>query len=109
VNFWQAFDDLATRFADRVAVEVQRRDGLERRSYRELRALALSRAAWLAEQDLVAGDRCAILAENNAWWCGAWHRVRVRFGEPLRFEAAADYGDSANRLRHAVDEMWIVI
>jgi long-chain acyl-CoA synthetase len=72
VNFWQVFDDLATRFADRVAVEVQRRDGLERRSYGELRALAVSRAAWLAEQDLVAGDRCAILAENDAWWCGAY-------------------------------------
>ncbi len=33
----------------------------------------------------------------------------VRFGEPLRFEAAADYGESANRLRNAVDEMWTVI
>ncbi len=72
MSFWTVFDAAATRCEARTAVEVQRRTLLERRTYGELRALALGRAAWLANQGIAAGDRCAILADNDAWWCGAY-------------------------------------
>jgi long-chain acyl-CoA synthetase len=37
------------------------------------------------------------------------YRVRVQFGSPMRFEASSDYGDSASRLRAAVEKMWAPI
>lgn len=69
---WEVFDEVATRFADRTAVELQRRDGLDRLSYGDLRQMALERAGWLASQGIGAGDRCAILADNEAKWCAAY-------------------------------------
>lgn len=71
-NVWAVFEDVATRFGDRTAVEVQRRDGLERYSYRDLHTMALERAGWLATQGIGRGDRCAILADNDAKWCAAY-------------------------------------
>jgi long-chain acyl-CoA synthetase len=72
VSFWDVFDATATRFPDRIAVEVQRPDSLERLTYRELRDLAHARAGWLDQQGIRAGDRCAILADNGAYWCAAY-------------------------------------
>lgn len=60
------------RFGDRIAVEVQRKDRLDRFSYRDLHALASERAAWLAAATVQPGDRCAILADNDAHWCAAY-------------------------------------
>jgi long-chain acyl-CoA synthetase len=72
VNFWHVFDAAASRFEQRTAIEIQKRDSIERHTYRELRDLAVARAAWLAAQGVGKGDRCAILADNDAWWCGAY-------------------------------------
>ena len=32
----------------------------------------VARAAWLAAHGVAAGDRCAILADNDAAWCAAY-------------------------------------
>jgi 1-acyl-sn-glycerol-3-phosphate acyltransferase len=37
-------------------------------------------------------------------WSG--HRVSIEIGEPLSLPSAADYNDSAARLRARVNEMW---
>jgi long-chain acyl-CoA synthetase len=79
VNFWDVFDAAAARYGDRVAIEVQRRESLERHTYRDLREMALSHAAWLSEQGVGAGDRCAIFADNDASWCAAYLGV-LRIG-----------------------------
>ncbi len=71
-DVWAVFDEVATRLAERPAVEVQRRDSVERFSYGDLRELALDRAAWLTAQGVSPGDRCAILADNDAHWCAAY-------------------------------------
>lgn len=71
-NFWEVFAATAARFPENVAVEVLRKDGLERVTYRELRTAAEGFAAWLAGQGLGAGDRCAILADNDARWCAVY-------------------------------------
>jgi long-chain acyl-CoA synthetase len=72
VTFWSVFEAAATRFADRPAIEVQRADGTERWTYVRLRDEALVRAAWLHAQGISAGDRCAILADNDAAWCATY-------------------------------------
>ncbi|MGE0813717.1 MAG: AMP-binding protein [Vicinamibacterales bacterium] len=71
-NFWQTFDDAATRFGGNVAVEIQRASGLEQVTYRELKAWAEGIAARLAADGVVPGDRCAILADNDARWCAVY-------------------------------------
>lgn len=71
-SFWQVFDQAASRFADLTAVEVQRKDGLEVVRYGELHAMAESIARWLRQQGIGPGDRCAILADNDAHWCAAY-------------------------------------
>ena len=71
-NFWQTYDEAAASFAGNVAVEVQRSSGLERVTYRELKTWAEGVAAWLTAQGVAQGDRCAILADNDARWCAAY-------------------------------------
>jgi long-chain acyl-CoA synthetase len=66
------FDATATRFPDRVAVEVQRGDGVERQTYGELRDRARQRSAWLVNRGIRPADRCAILADNDATWCATY-------------------------------------
>jgi long-chain acyl-CoA synthetase len=72
VTLWDLFETTAGRVGDRVAVEVQRKDALDRFTYRELHALALDRAAQLEAAGVAPGDRCAILAHNDADWCAAY-------------------------------------
>ena len=71
-NFWAVFADSAARFGDRTAIEMQRADRLDRFTYRELHEMASARAAWLASKGIGKGDRCAILAYNDAHWCAAY-------------------------------------
>ena len=54
------------------AVEIQRRDTVDRITYKELHANAIERAAWLSSQGIKPGDRVAILADNDAHWCAAY-------------------------------------
>ncbi len=68
-NFWQTYDEAAGRFGGNVAVEIQRATGLEQVTYQELKRWAEGIAAWMAAQGVSRGDRCAILADNDARWC----------------------------------------
>jgi long-chain acyl-CoA synthetase len=72
VNVWQVFESVATRGADRIAVEVQRSSALESWTYGQLHAAAVAQAGWLAAAGVGAGDRCAMLADNDARWCAAY-------------------------------------
>jgi long-chain acyl-CoA synthetase len=78
-NFCEAFAATLGRFGARTAVEVQRRDGVDSRTYAELAAMADRAAATLAAHGLRSGERCAILAENDALWCAAFLGV-LRLG-----------------------------
>src|SRR5436190_5262739 len=71
-NFYEQFTAAAAQFADRPAIEVQRRDRVDTFTYRRLEAMAARMAAWLAARGVSRGDRCAILAENDAHWCAAY-------------------------------------
>ncbi|MEO8677701.1 MAG: AMP-binding protein [Vicinamibacterales bacterium] len=69
---WEVFAGAVSRFGAQTAVEIQRRDTVDRFTYQELHAKALERAAWLASQGIAQGDRVAILADNDAHWCAAY-------------------------------------
>jgi len=71
-NFYQQFAAAAARFPERTAIDVQRRDRLDSTTYRELEARAGRIAAELAAGGIDPGDRCCILAENDAHWCAAY-------------------------------------
>jgi len=71
-NFCAAFAAAVERHADRAAVEVQRRDTVESVTYSQLSRMAAQARARLAAKGLGRGDRCVILAENDARWCAAF-------------------------------------
>jgi long-chain acyl-CoA synthetase len=71
-TLFTVFEDTVRHHGSRTAVEVQRKDGLDRFSYADLHRLALDRARWLEQAGVQPGDRCAILAHNDAHWCAAY-------------------------------------
>jgi long-chain acyl-CoA synthetase len=78
-NFYEQFAASVLRFPDRPAIEVQRKDRLDVFTYGRLDTMATRMASWLAARGVTRGDRCAILAENDAHWCGAYLGV-LRLG-----------------------------
>jgi len=74
-NLITIFEETVSRFGDRVAVEVQRKDTLDRLTYRDLDALRRDRLRQLQACGIRPGDRCAILAHNDAHWCAAYLAV----------------------------------
>ena len=71
-GFIDRFHEVVGRFPSRIAIEVQRRDAVDRLTYSELQALADAYAATLRASGLAAGDRCALLAANDGHWCAAY-------------------------------------
>jgi long-chain acyl-CoA synthetase len=78
-SFYEQFERAAARHAGRTAIEVQRRDGVDAFTYRDLEAMAARTGRWLLAAGIGPGDRCAILAENDAHWCAAYLGV-IRIG-----------------------------
>ncbi|MEO7134555.1 MAG: AMP-binding protein [Vicinamibacterales bacterium] len=78
MNLWTVFAETTARFGDKTAVEIQRSGGIERFTYRQLFDMASTWAAWLAAEGIVPGDRCAILAHNDAHWCAAYLGILKR-------------------------------
>ncbi|MGE3274499.1 MAG: AMP-binding protein [Vicinamibacterales bacterium] len=72
MNLWDVFGGVVARHGARPAVEMQRAAAVETVTYDELSARALAQAAWLAGHGVVAGDRCAIYADNGADWCSTY-------------------------------------
>ena len=78
MNLWTVFAETTARFGAKTAVEVQRSGSVERFTYRQLFDMASAWAAWLAAEGIVPGDRCAILAHNDAHWCAAYLGILKR-------------------------------
>ncbi len=72
MTVWQAFESAATRFPDRTAVELLKADSVDSWTYRQLYEAAYDRATQLIKLGVKAGDRCAILADNDPSWCAAY-------------------------------------
>ena len=66
---WSVFAGTVSKFGKRVAIEVQRPDRVDRFTYQQLHDLAVAHGSWLVANGVKPGDRCAILAHNDAHWC----------------------------------------
>ncbi|HWC17991.1 MAG TPA: AMP-binding protein [Terriglobales bacterium] len=75
-NFYQRFTDIAARYPERTALELQRASSSsaanESYTYAELRRIAEHLGAWLQSSGLASGSRCAILANNGPRWVAAY-------------------------------------
>ena len=66
--FYRRFSESARRWPDAIAVEMQRREQTERLTYAELHRTAECVGAWLRQNGVAAGAKCAIFADNSARW-----------------------------------------
>ena len=71
-NIFDRFAAVAGKFPDHVAVETCRRTGTITHTYAELRLLAERIAGLLVSLGAVKGTRCALVADNDARWCGTY-------------------------------------
>jgi long-chain acyl-CoA synthetase len=71
-TFYERFVHCADRWPENIAVEIQRRSGVESHSYSKLRHMAESIARWLAQKNLEPGARVAILANNDPRWVASY-------------------------------------
>jgi len=71
-NLFDRFAAVAGTFPDRVAVETCQRSGTITHTYAELRLLAERVATLLVSLGAGKGTRCALVADNDAGWCGTY-------------------------------------
>jgi long-chain acyl-CoA synthetase len=71
-HVYEDFSAIASRIPATTAVEYCHRTGVDRLSFGDLAAFAGQAALTLAGLGIGPGDRCAILAENQPRWCGAY-------------------------------------
>ncbi|HMD31203.1 MAG TPA: AMP-binding protein, partial [Candidatus Acidoferrales bacterium] len=71
-NFCEVFAAVVARHGSRTAVEVQRRESVEAITFEQLARMAGQARARLAAKGLAPGDRCVLLAENDARWCAVF-------------------------------------
>lgn len=69
---YHEFAQAAATFGQRTAVELMRRHAVDAVSYAQLQALVDRAAVALHALGVARGDRCAILADNDADWCAAY-------------------------------------
>jgi long-chain acyl-CoA synthetase len=67
-TFYDRFRECAELWPEHIALEIQRRDGLESYSYREVKETAESVGRWLVENGFRPGARIAIFADNHPRW-----------------------------------------
>ena len=70
--FYRRFTQSVERRPDQTAIEVQRRDLIEKFTYSELRQMAECVGAWLRRNNIASGSRCAIFADNSARWVASY-------------------------------------
>jgi long-chain acyl-CoA synthetase len=71
-NLFDRFAAVAGTFPDHVAVETCQRTGTVTHTYAELRLLAERVATLLVSLGAGKGTRCALVADNDADWCGTY-------------------------------------
>ena len=71
-TFYSRFLEAAERWPQAAALEMQRRDQVDRVSYGELRQAATTLAAWLRASGYGSGSRIAFVAANSPRWVAAY-------------------------------------
>lgn len=99
-NFYECFDASVKTYPGRIAIQIQRSERVDTLTYSELLPRVESAARWLAGLGVRAGDRCAILANNDPNWCTAYLGI-------LRLGAVAvplDTGYSASQIATVIED-----
>jgi long-chain acyl-CoA synthetase len=71
-TFYHLFRECAQRWPNNIALEIQRRDGIESYSYAQVRDMAESVGGWLGNHRFQRGARIAILADNHPRWVATY-------------------------------------
>jgi len=87
-TFYDRFIQCAERWPTNVAVELQRPDGLESYTFRELRHMAEAIALWLRERGIQPGQRVAILADNHPRWIAGYLGIIASGGTTVPLDTA---------------------
>lgn len=72
LTFYDRFLECVERWPNNVALEIQRREGVDSYTYAEVRRMAESIARWITENGFGPGSRCAILADNHPRWVATY-------------------------------------
>ncbi|MEO7156040.1 MAG: AMP-binding protein, partial [Vicinamibacterales bacterium] len=102
------FAGTAMRLGDRTAVEIQRSDRVDVFTYRQLHAMAAGWTSWLASKGIATGDRCAILAHNDAHWCAAYLGILKRGAVAVPLDTNYSAAQVATIVRDSGAKMVIV-
>ena len=98
-TFYGRFLDCVERWPQNIAVEMQRRDSVERYTYAELRRMADSVGRWLTANQLPPQSRCAILAANGPRWVAAYLGVVAAGCIAVPLDTAFNAGQVAKLLK----------
>lgn len=71
-NLYERFLRVATRARQDPAIIVQKKEAVETWTFGDLLDQSVNVSAWLGLAGIQAGDRCAILSENQPRWCVAY-------------------------------------
>ncbi|HVZ17547.1 MAG TPA: AMP-binding protein, partial [Terriglobales bacterium] len=88
-NFYERFLHTVQQFPSVTALEMQRESGeLERYTYSELRRMSDSVGAWLVNNGVPRGTRCAILANNGPRWVASYLGILAAGSVAVPFDTA---------------------
>jgi long-chain acyl-CoA synthetase len=104
-TFYDRFCECARRWPDNVALEIQRRDGVESHTYAELRKMAESIGRWLTERQLPLGTRAAIFADNHPRWVAAYLGIIASGGTAVPLDTAFHADQVAKLLKDSGSEL----
>ncbi|MBI3663779.1 MAG: AMP-binding protein [Acidobacteria bacterium] len=107
-SFYDQFTEIAGRFAERTAVEVQHPDRVDSHTFAELHRTAESVAAALHTRGIGRGDRCAILADNDFRWVAAYLGVQRLGGVAVPLDTAYKARQIAALLRDSGAKLFFV-
>jgi long-chain acyl-CoA synthetase len=101
-TFYEGFRETAERWPNNVAVEIQRRDSLDRLesyTYRELLRMGESVGRWLVEQKLEHGARIALIADNSPRWVATFLGIIAAGCTAVPLDTTLDHTQAAKLLK----------
>jgi long-chain acyl-CoA synthetase len=106
-NLFAAFEEVAARQPDRLALQVKEDTGYRRLTYGEVARRVRALAAGLVRAGIRPGDRVALLSENRPEWIVASLAATVAGGTSVPLDIQLSDGEIAAVLEHAGCRMGI--
>jgi long-chain acyl-CoA synthetase len=101
VSIFTAFEAMAARQPDRLALQIKEGSGYRRLTYGELALQARALAAALLQAGVRRGDRVALISENRPEWTVAYLGVMAAGAIAVPLDVQLSDGELANVFRHA--------